>query len=415
MSAALAERGEDFLAEFARRCASLPGALATREAAARRFAAAGLPTRRLEAWRYTDLRALAAVSFAPAAAGADATALISALPDFAAPLLVLVNGKIAPASSNFPEGDGLGSFARTPDFALRCAPLAALNTMLAEDGAVIRVADGVDAATLALAHLSLAEAGQPIAVHPRHLIRLGAGARLTLIEYATGQGCYWHNMVAEIALGAGAQLTHIRLQTEAAPAFHVATIFADIGPGARYDCFTLGLGARLARTEIHARLDGAGGIAHLNAAQLLRGAQHGDITTIVAHDAPGGASRQTVKSVLADRARGVFQGRIEVARAAQKTDGYQMSQALLLSPEAEIDCKPELEIFADDVKCSHGATIGALDPDQLFYLRARGIPEKLARTMLVRAFLDEAIEGIAHAGARAVLDRAIARWWEAEG
>ncbi len=151
---------------------------------------------------------------------------------------------------------------------------------------------------------------------------------------------------------------------------------------------------------------------HLNGAQLLGGQQHGDITTVVAHDAPSCASRQTVKNVLTDRARGVFQGRIEVARVAQKTDGYQMNQALLLSPHAEIDCKPQLEIYADDVKCSHGATVGELDADQLFYLRSRGIPDEAARAILVRAFLAEAMDPIAHEGARALLEGAIEAWWE---
>jgi Fe-S cluster assembly protein SufD len=152
-------------------------------------------------------------------------------------------------------------------------------------------------------------------------------------------------------------------------------------------------------------------VVHLNAAQLLGGRQHGDVTTVVAHDAPRCASRQAVKNVLTGRARGVFQGRIEVARVAQKTDGYQMSQALLLSPDAEIDCKPELEIFADDVKCSHGATIGELDEDQLFYLRARGIPAAEARSMLIRAFLNDALDAVTNPAARGVLERAVDGWW----
>ena len=157
-------------------------------------------------------------------------------------------------------------------------------------------------------------------------------------------------------------------------AFHLATIYADVQAGGFYDAFTLSLGAKVSRAEFHARLLGAGAVVHLNAAQLLGRSQHGDITTVVAHDAPRCSSRQAVKNVLTGHARGVFQGRIEVARVAQKTDGYQMSQALLLSPDAEINCKPELQIYADDVKCSHGATIGELDEDQLFYLRAARHP-----------------------------------------
>ena len=168
----------------------------------------------------------------------------------------------------------------------------------------------------------------------------------------------------------------------------------------------------MARTEVHARLAAPNATTHLNGAQLLAGTQHADITTVVRHDAPHGTSRQTVKNVLDGRSRGVFQGRIEVARAAQKTDGYQMSQTLLLSPDAEVDTKPELEIFADDVKCSHGATVGELDADQLFYLRSRGIPEAEARSILVRAFLAEALEAVSHDAARAALEQAVAGWWE---
>jgi len=204
----------------------------------------------------------------------------------------------------------------------------------------------------------------------------------------------------------------VRLQQESTEAYHVNTTFAEVGAKGVYDAFVLTLGAKLARTEIHARLLGEGGAVHLNGAQLLGGQQHGDITTVVAHDAPGCASRQTVKNVLSDHSRGVFQGRIEVARVAQKTDGYQMNQALLLSPYAEINCKPQLEIYADDVKCSHGATVGELDADQLFYLRSRGIPETEARAILVRSFLSEAMDPIQHEGARALMERAIEQWWE---
>ena len=153
-------------------------------------------------------------------------------------------------------------------------------------------------------------------------------------------------------------------------------------------------------------------MAHLNAAQLLGATQHSDFTTTVRHDAPSTASRQTVKNVLTGHAKGVFQGKIEVARIAQKTDGYQMNQTLLLSRDAEIDSKPQLEIYADDVKCSHGCTVGELDADQLFYLRSRGVPEADARNMLIRAFLSEALDPIAHDAMRDHMESAIAAWWD---
>jgi Fe-S cluster assembly protein SufD len=201
------------------------------------------------------------------------------------------------------------------------------------------------------------------------------------------------------------------MQDEAVTAFHVSTTYADIHASGTYDSFTLNLGARVSRTEVHAQLSGVGATAHLNAAQILAGSQHADFTTVVAHAAPGCTSRQTVKNVLAGRSRGVFQGKIEVARIAQKTDGYQMNQALLLSPDAEVNSKPELEIFADDVKCSHGATVGELDADQMFYLRSRGIANDEARSILVHAFLAEALDAIADAVIRKQLETAIERWW----
>jgi Fe-S cluster assembly protein SufD len=220
-----------------------------------------------------------------------------------------------------------------------------------------------------------------------------------------------HNPVFEIHVADGAALTHVRIQTEDITAFHLATIYAAVASGGTYDSFTLNVGARITRTEIHASLDGPGAIAHLNGAQLLTGSQHGDFTSVVRHTAPKGTSRQTVKNVLAGRSRGVFQGRIEVARGAQGTDGYQMNRALLLSPDAEIDTKPELEIFADDVKCSHGATVGELDAEQLFYLRSRGIPDQEARSILVRAFLAEALDPVTNETARDLLEASVARWW----
>ena len=271
------------------------------------------------------------------------------------------------------------------------------------------MADGVDAGTLVLA--SLATGG---AFHPRHAIRLGTGARLTLVEVNLGAGAYLNNPVFSVSVAEDATLVHLRIQNESPGAFHLSTLYAEVGARGTYDSFLLSLGGRLARVEVHARLAGEKSAAHLNAAQLLGGGQHADFTTVVAHDAPATTSRQTVKSVLTGRSRGVFQGKIEVSRHAQKTDGYQMNQALLLSGEAEIDSKPQLEIYADDVKCSHGATVGELDPDQLFYLRSRGVPEAQARSILVRAFLDETLDPIAHEAAREAMEGMISAWWDGQ-
>ena len=291
--------------------------------------------------------------------------------------------------------------------------MVALNTMLTEDGARIDVPAGVDGGLLVLASLAAGTDDRPMAFHPRHSVTLGAGASLTLFDVSVGDGTYLHNQVIEMSLGEGTTLSHVRLQHESRAAFHVSTTYTDIAASATYDGFALALGAKLGRIEVHARLAGEKASAHLNAAQLLGSSQHADFTTVVRHDAAHCASRQTVKNVLAGRSRGVFQGKIEVARDAQKTDGYQMNQALLLSPDAEIDSKPELEIFADDVKCSHGATVGELDAEQLFYLRSRGIAEASAREILVRAFLAEALNLVTHSQTREALEAAIATRWEA--
>ena len=412
----LRDSAEAFLAHYEGLRARMPGDALVRDAGATAFRSNGLPGMREEAWHYTSLRPLGETRFAePLTPVVDCATLMTRLPEVYAPRLVFVDGRFRDDLSVVPSlarirvgGPAYGTLAHHER-----EQMVALNTMLAEDGAAIEVAAGVDAGTLVLANLgSGGSLDRPVAFHPRHALHLNAGARLTLIEVAIGEGAYLHNSVLEISVGESANLVHLRLQDESRAAFHISTLYADIARGATYDGFALTLGGRLARMEVHARLGGRGASAHINAAQLLSGMQHGDFTTVITHDAPGCASRQTVKNVLSGRARGVFQGKIEVARNAQKTDGYQMTRALLLSPDAEVDSKPQLEIYADDVKCSHGATVGELDPEQMFYLRSRGIAEADAREMLVRAFLAEMFDPISHAPGRAALEAAAERWWE---
>jgi len=360
-----------------------------------------LPTRKLEAWRYTDLKSLGAISFNAPLHRPDP----ETLPELGIPRLVYANGFFHESvSTPFEFSTPFVAVSERSEL-----PLAKINAENAHEGFTIEIPEGMDAGAVLIVSCVATEA--PYAMHLRHRITLGPGAQLTLIEIAMGQGVYWHNPVTDIALHENATLAHYRLQDESQEAFHLATIRAKIAAGAAYESFTATLGAKLSRAEFHVNLMGLNASTHLNAAQLLGGHQHGDFTTVVAHNAPNGASRQTVKSVLTDHARGVFQGRIEVDRIAQKTDGYQMNQALLLSPHAEMDIKPELQIFADDVKCSHGATIGALDPEQIFYLRSRGIPEEAARALLIRAFLTEALEPVTHEGAKQLFETAIDSWW----
>ena len=408
-----------FLARYGVLRARLPGSATARDAAAVVLREGGWPTPRDEAWHYTNIRALAGLTFHEPGADADTGArLIGLLPAVMGPRLIFLDGRFCAELSVLPADIEIGSFSGEGLFGALADPardrLVALNTMLAEDGAVIDVPAGFDGGFLMLAQLTSGR-GQRTASHPRHRLRLGAGAKLVLLEVSAGEGEYLSNPVIEIEVGARAHLTHGRLQQESHEAFHFGTVYVDTAAEGVYDGFSLALGARLGRTEIHARLGGTEAAVHLNAAQIMGGTQLSDFTTAIAHDAPNCASRQTVKSVLTGKARAVFQGRIEVARAAQKTDGYQMNQALLLSPDAEINSKPELEIYADDVKCSHGATVGALDPEQLFYLRSRGIPEDAAKMMLVRAFLTDAFEAVSHDGLRAVFELAVEGWWNTTG
>ena len=412
-----------FLARFEGLKDHLPGArkpwLGTLRAdAAVHFAARGFPTRRVEQWKYTDLAAVAQAHFAEPLTMVEGAL---ALPVPNAPhRAVFVDGRLREDLStleglayrvlglarNLNEAEPyLGALAKPEN-----EPLAALNTMLFEDGLFIDVPDGVDGGLLELVSIAV-DPGRPFAFHPRHLIRLGAGAKLTLIETATGRGQCLHNPVFEIEVAEGATLTHGRLLQEEATVFHLSTIYATIAADGIYDNFTVAAGARLTRNEIHAALTGPRAACHMNGAQMAAEGQHVDTTTSLDHAAPDCASRQTYKTVLTGRSRGVFQGKILVRREAQKTDGYQMNQALLLSDDAEIDSKPQLEIYADDVKCSHGATVGALDADSLFYLRARGIPESQAKAMLVEAFLHEAVETVTDETLRGALTRALDAWW----
>lgn len=424
MTAAAQQGAAGFLARYHGLKDHLPGArlpwlAALRDDAAAHVAARGFPTRRVEAWKYTDLSPVAQAGFAePLTAVAGALTLPK--PRCAA-RAVFVDGRFRADLSAL---DGLAYCAASvaqhldalEDMLGALAPLSehpmtALNTLMFEDGLFLDVPAGVDAGHLELLSIAV-DPGRPFAFHPRHVICLGAGAKLTLLESAIGGSAqYLHNPVFEIDLAEGAVLTHGRAQQEGEGAFHLSMIHARIAAEARYDTMSVSAGARLTRMEIHAALTGPKASCHMNSAQLAAGRAVVDTTTALDHAAPDCASRQTCKTVLAGQARGVFQGKILVRREAQKTDGYQMNQALLLSGDSEMDSKPQLEIYADDVKCSHGATIGALDADSLFYLQSRGVPSDQARSMLVQAFLHEAFEGLEDDVLREALTAAVDGWW----
>ena len=327
----------------------------------------------------------------------------------ALPRLVFVNGILSGALSRPPQGYRCAGFEGIAVDAPVAHPMMALNAMLARDGAVIEVPPGHDAGRLLLLTLATGTAG----AHLHHRVALGEGASLSLLEVASGEGEYLNEGVSVFDLAAGAHVSHVRLQQDAPGALSFSTVRAQ--PGRALPPMTASTWRSVPPwpvTRCTPTWAGPNATVHVNGAQLLADGQVADLTSVIAHDAPSCNSRQTVKNVLTGRSRGVFQGKIVVARVAQKTDGYQMNQALLLSEQAEIDTKPELEIYADDVKCSHGATAGALDEEQLFYMRSRGVPLIEARAILVRAFLDDALALVGDKNARTVLDRAVAAWWE---
>jgi Fe-S cluster assembly protein SufD len=440
---------EPFLRQWAERRTGLPGAglpwLAhQREVGIERFRQSGLPTPRVEAWKYTNLRAMERIAFQPPAANEAALAFVAptALPSVladpgASRRLVFVDGRLHAGLS---RTDGLPAGVRLMGLAEALAtrpelvegrlgriaselvePLVGLNTALAEDGLVLIVDDGTTVAEpIEVVHLS-ATADRAVAYHPRSLVAVGKGALVTLVEHHLGiavgpnAGASFANHVTEVEVAEAATFHHYKVQREGQGAFHVARTLVRIAADAHYDNFALTAGARISRNEIHARLDGTGVMCRLNGAYLIAGNQHADTTTFIDHASPECGSREVYKGAIDGEARAVFQGKILVRRGAQKTDGYQLNNALLLSDGAEIDSKPELEIYADDVKCSHGATVGEIDAAQMFYLRARGIPQDEARAMLIGAFLQEAVEEVQHEGVRDAFHAMLEGWLAARG
>ncbi len=412
------------IATAAARPGDPPWLAGLRARARARYAAAGWPHARTESWKYTSLNALAAEAFAPAP-GRDAPAAARA-PEVDGPRLVLANGVFRPDLSD-PGGPGAGVAAMALDDApeevragLAAAveetdstdglPLAALSTAALAGGIFLDIAPG--AAPGAPIHIVSAADGEGAALAPRIVVRAGRDSAADVVESHVGPagGRYFANAVTQVSVGRGARLGHAKAQNEGARAFHIALTLVEAAERAEYDNFALAVGARLARNEIRVRVAGTGAECRIDGAYLGAGGRHLDNTVFIDHAAPGCRSRQAYKGVLADRARGVFQGKSLVRREAQRTDAHQMNRALLLSDKAEIDSKPELEIYADDVRCGHGATVGELEADQLFYLRARGLSRAAARRMLVAGYVDDAIGAIRCARTRGAFARLAAGW-----
>jgi Fe-S cluster assembly protein SufD len=392
------------------------------------FLASGLPHRRIEDWKYTDLRSLMRDAPAPAgpAGSAAARAAVVASDTFAAldpARIVFVNGHFVPALSDMAGlerevefasfgrflADGGAVLDRMLDPAE--APILALNTAFVQDGAVLRIRPGAKLARpLEIAHVFAGS--KPGLQTVRHQITIGAGAEATVLQTFSGpDGVDYHtNLVAEIQVGDGAKLRWVTAQEEGDTAIHLSMLIPRLGADVRFEPFVLAAGALVARNETRLAFDAEGSYAGLRGATLARGRQHMDTTLVVHHSAPRCGGQEYFKAAMAGESRGVFQGKIVVERGAQKTDSKMMSRALLLSDSAEFSNKPELEIFADDVVCGHGATCGQIDRNMLFFLRSRGIPEREAEQILIQAFLADAIELIRDDAIVAALEARTARW-----
>jgi Fe-S cluster assembly protein SufD len=419
--------------EWAAAKARLPGAAPLREAAFQRFAQVGLPTRRVEEWKYTDLRALMRDA-KPLVARPDAKVFEglkdagAGLGDLEARRIVIADGYLAPDWTDHNTHDpgititGLFAWLTEENLSrLNSLPEAArndiavsLNTAFMTGGVVIHVRkDACIEQPIHLAHVFSGKAAA--ATYPRSVVIMEPGARLMLVESFEGPDGvdYQVNTALQIFAGDAAHADHIKVTREGNKALHVSSLMADVGAHARFNTFLFTTGGAVTRNQLFLRFGGDETIASIRGATLLNGKQHADTTMLVDHAAVGGRSREVFKTVLDDESRGIFQGKIIVRPGAQKTDAKMGSHALMLSEEAEADNKPELEIYADDVQCGHGATAGDLDEDLLFYLRARGIPQAEAEALLIQAFVGEAIEGIEHAGLREALNEAVASWLKA--
>jgi Fe-S cluster assembly protein SufD len=405
-----------------------------REDAMAAFAADGLPHRRIEEWKYTDLRERlrdvpAPVATKPTAvATADLDRALGPLAALDAERIVLVDGAYRADLSKV-TGDAsvielislAAMLAKAPGwlegkFAHDSGAVVALNRAFMTDGVMLKVRkDQAAARPVLLIHARAAAAAGAIAV--RNVISLEAGARLTLIEaHVALDGAApgtLTNAVTDVTIADGAACDHIKSYVDGAGSTHLSTWTTRIGKDASYRGFQLTASPALARNDINVTFQGEGGKLDLSGAFLARAGEHIDTTLVVDHAVPACESRELFKGVLDGRAHGVFQGKIIVRPDAQKTDGKQMSQALMLSPDAQFSSKPELEIYADDVVCGHGATCTEIDADLLFYCRSRGIPPDIARAMLTESFVGEAVEKIEDEAVRAAISTLAIGWLRA--
>lgn len=403
-----------------------PAVVAVRREAFETYERLGLPHRRIEEWKYTDLRALVG-EVLPLAAAPDAAALsraaeaVKANAIAGARKLVLVDGVFSADLSDVKAlgsevgfktlRETLGTDAGLLTTAATDAVIS-LNAAMATDGVVLSIADGAQLSVpVQIIHVATAASASAFT---RSQVAVGKGVRATIIEsfVAAGATAYQVHDAVLISIGDNADIALVRLMDDAPDAVNITSQFVTVGADTKVNFFNMTSGAAVSRLQGFITLAGEGSDLAINGVNLLKKTEHGDTTLVVDHAVPNCVSREIFRAVIDDRGHSVFQGRIIVRPDAQKTDGKMMTRALLLSDEAEADNKPELEIFADDVSCGHGATAGALDDSLLFYLKARGLPEKQAQALLIQAFVGEAIEQIADDDLREHVIGIAERWLE---
>ena len=404
-----------------------------RKAGIARFAELGFPTLQQEDWRFTNVAPIAKLPFRPVLKGTRDSLTPEAVAELtfgqlAARRLAFVNGHYVPALSSapgpLPPGVIVSNLAAAlaSDSALvkeRLArspqgednPFVALNAAFFQDGGWIYVPAGqcLETPVHLLFISTTKEAGAT--AHPRNLIVAERASQVTVLEsyVSLAEGAYFTNAVTEVELGEGARVEHVKFQDESRSAYHIAAIHAQLGRSCNFISHSIATGARLSRNNIRTALAGEGVECILNGLYLTRGDQLADHHMVVEHAQPHCNSHEYYNGILEGKSKGVFHGRILVRQAAQKTDAKQTNKNLLLSEDATVDTKPQLEIYADDVKCTHGATIGQLNEESIFYLRARGIGARRARRMLIHAFAGEIIERVRCPAARDELDKLV---WE---
>jgi len=398
-----------------------------RRRALERFSALGFPGPKDEDWRFTSLAPIARRTYhrPPPGRAVPASEL---RPHRHAEAgwteLVFLNGRLTPSSNiaGLPTGVRLGSLRRALEVdgavlerhfgrhaSAERSAFIALNTAMFEDGACLYVPPDTElAAPIHLLFVTDRNATGSV-IHPRSLVVLGRNARASVIEtyLSLADTAHWSNPVTEVVLDDGAALELVRIQREAEAAFHLGTTQVHLARESRLTAFSISFGAAIGRHDLNVVMDGSGAESHLSGLYMAHGHQLLDNHTAVLHAHPNCASREVYKGILDGHSHGVFNGKVYVTPEAQKTDGKQTNRNLLLSDHARVDTKPQLEIFADDVKCTHGATVGRLDEVALFYLRSRGIGAEQARKLLTYAFAAEVLEEIPHATIRDRLERLV--------